>query len=273
MSVDLHTHTTESDGTWTPRQLVEEAAKLGLSTIAVTDHDTTAGLKAAHEHAPCGLEVIAGIELNAMAPDGVDAHILGLWIDPTYAPLQEQLVILREARIDRIGKILDLLSKLEIKLAYDDVVKFALKDVVSRSHIASALLEKGYVSSKQEAFQTLIGEGCPAYVRRYKLAPDKAVDLIHKAGGVSVLAHPGLMRNLEVLPTLVAAGLGGIEVIHPSHSTEQSQSFLNLANQLGLLPSGGSDCHGPGGKDRVYLGDYTIERDWLMALSRKHETM
>lgn len=269
--IDLHTHTTESDGTWTPRQLVEEAARLGLSTIAITDHDTTAGIKAAQEHAPCGLEVIAGIELNAMAPDGVDAHILGLWIDPDYAPLQKQLVILREARIERIAKMLTLLGKLGVKLAYEDVAKFALKDVVSRSHIASALLEKGYVSSKEEAFKTLIGEGCPAYVARYKLAPDKAVGLIHKAGGISVLAHPGLMRNLEVLPTLVSAGLVGLEVIHPSHSSAQRQSFLNLAKQLGLLPSGGSDCHGPGGKDQVYLGDYTISRDWLLNLSRKRE--
>lgn len=269
MSVDLHTHTTESDGTWTPKQLVQEAFSRGLSTIAVTDHDTTAGVKTAQMSAPEGFEIVAGIELNAVAPDGQETHILGLWIDPDYPPLQEQLDILRESRVDRIEKMLRKLRELGVSLSYSDVAKFSLRDVVSRSHVASALLEKGYVSSKQEAFERFIGQDAPGYVERYKLSPSKAVELIRSSGGVAVLAHPGLMRNLDVLPILVDAGLVGLEVIHPSHSPDQIPHFLALAEKFGLLPSGGSDCHGPGGKDQVFLGDYTIPTEWLARLAAR----
>ncbi|NMB02639.1 MAG: PHP domain-containing protein [Firmicutes bacterium] len=269
MLIDLHTHTTESDGTWTPEQLVEEAAARGLSVIAVTDHDTTAGVKAAQEHAPEGLAVVPGIELNAVGPDGEEVHIVGLWIDPDYTPLQDQLTVLREARIGRIEKMLKQLRELGFALDYEEVAKYAQRDVISRSHIASALLEKGYVSTKQEAFQTLIGQGCPAYVERYKLGPERAVELIRGAGGIAVLAHPGLMRNLDVIPTLVDSGLTGLEVIHSSHSPKQEEQFLSLAEELHLLPSGGSDCHGPGGKDHVFLGKYTIPVAWFNNLAAR----
>lgn len=269
MCVDLHVHTTESDGTWTPQEVVREAVQRGLKAIAITDHDTTAGIHAAQEQAPTGLTVIPGIEVNAAAPDGADIHILGLWIDPLNAALQEQLNTLRESRLERTEKILSLLGQLGISLTVDDVLKYAREDVVSRSHIASALLEKGVVASKAEAFQRLIGEGCPAYVPRYKVEPARAVDLILQAGGVPVLAHPGLLNNLDVLPLLVDAGLVGLEVIHPSHNEDQTRYYLTVADQYGLLPSGGSDCHGPGGKDQVYLGSYTIPEEWLHKLAAR----
>lgn len=269
MSVDLHTHTTESDGTWTPQELVRQAVERGLTTIAITDHDTTAGIEAAQSQAPPGLEVIPGIEINAAAPDGADVHILGLWIDPANAALQEQLDILRRSRIERTEKILALLRGLGVPISLDDVLQYAREEVVSRSHIASVLLEKGVVETKAEAFQHWIGEGCPAYVPRYKIEPARAVELIIQAGGVPVLAHPGLLPNLDVLPLLVEADLVGLEVIHPSHDQAQTAHYLELARRFDLLPSGGSDCHGPGGKDQIYLGSYTIPAQWLEDLAAR----
>jgi predicted metal-dependent phosphoesterase TrpH len=269
LSVDLHIHTTESDGTWTPQELVRQAVKRGLRTIAITDHDTTAGIYAAQANAPAELEVIPGIEINAAAPDGADVHIVGLWIDPENPVLQEQLRILRESRIERTERILSLLRSLGIPITLDDVLKYAREEVVSRSHIASVLLEKEVVSSKEEAFQSLIGEKGPAYVPRYKVEPDDAVELIIRAGGVPILAHPGLLANLDVLPILVAADLVGLEVVHPSHDEAETEFYLDLAHQYGLLPSGGSDCHGPGGKDEVYLGRYTIPEAWLRQLAAR----
>ena len=268
MLADLHLHTTESDGTWSPQQLVQEAAKRGLAAIAITDHDTTAGIGEALHHTPKSLRVIPGIELSAVSDSGEEVHVLGLWIDPSSAPLQEQLTVLRESRFGRIEEILERLHALGIHLNYDDVLKYAQKDVLSRSHIASALLEKGVVKSKQEAFTTLIGQGAPAYVERYKISPEGAVQLILAAQGVPILAHPGLLSNLGILPSMVEAGLIGLEVIHSSHTPDQVEFFCNVAAQRGLLPSGGSDCHGPGGKDQVYLGSYTIPLKWVEKLAQ-----
>ena len=269
MLADLHLHTTESDGTWRPEELVQEAMKVGLSAIAITDHDTTAGIEAALRSAPSNLEVIPGIELSSNAESGEEVHIVGLWIDPCDEALQTKLAVLREERMERVDKMLDRLRALGIVLEYDDVRKYAHKDVLSRSHVASALVEKGIVESKQEAFDRYIGYGKPAYVGRPKLSPRESVELVLNAGGVPVLAHPGLLEDLSLLPALVEAGLVGLEGIHHSHSPRQTEDFMQMAEHLGLLPSGGSDCHGPGGKEQVYIGRYTIPWHWLQALGTK----
>ncbi len=267
MLADLHLHTTESDGTWSPRELVREAAERGLAAIAITDHDTTAGIEEALLYAPENLQVIPGIELSAVSSTGEEVHVVGLWIDPSSPPLQEQLAILRESRLSRTEEILVRLQGMGINLSYDDVLKYAHKDVLSRSHIASALQEKGFVHSKQEAFATLIGQGAPAYVERYKISPEEAVGLILAAQGVPVLAHPGLLSDLQILPSMVEKGLVGLEIVHSSHTPEQEELFHELAIKWGLLLSGGSDCHGPGGKDQVYLGNYTIPLEWVDKLA------
>ncbi|NLJ80517.1 MAG: PHP domain-containing protein [Firmicutes bacterium] len=269
MLADLHLHTTESDGTWTPRQVVEEALRLKLAVIAITDHDTTAGLAEAKSSAGQSLEVIPGIELGASASSGDEVHILGYWINPGNPALQDQLKLLRESRIERARKILEKLHSLGVFLEYSQVLQYAQSDVVSRSHIASALLEENVVRSKQEAFTKYIGLGAPAYVGRFKFTPETAVKIILKSGGVPVLAHPGLLRNLEILPSLVQSGLVGLEVVHSSHNSQQTKYFRKLAAEWNLLPSGGSDCHGPGGKDRVFLGDYTIPVEWVRALAAR----
>lgn len=266
---DLHLHTTESDGTWSPKELVHEAAKRGIGIIAITDHDTTAGVAEAVEHAPGGLSVIPGIELSAVSENGQEVHVIGLWIDPGTKTLQEQLAIMREDRYSRTEKILERLASLGVRLDYEDVRKYAQKDVLSRSHIASAMLELGYVQNKQEAFTKYIGVGAPAYVERYKISPEEAVKLIIASKGVPILAHPGLLNNLDFLPQIVEAGLVGMEVVHSSHSTEQVEHFSKLADKWGLLPSGGSDCHGPGGKDLLYLGKFQIPSSWVKNLSMR----
>jgi len=268
---DLHLHTTESDGTWTPEELVREARGAGLAALAVTDHDTTAGIEAALKAARKDLQVIPGIELSAAGHNGEEVHIVGLWINPAYEPLQNKLTALRKERIARVEKILDRLDGLGIFLSEADVQEFSHRDVLSRSHIASAMVKKGIVQTKQEAFDAYIGQGAPAYVKRPKLTPEQAVELIRGAGGVPVLAHPGLLTDLNVLPSLLGAGLVGLEVIHYSHTEKQTQHFLEVAKELNLLPSGGSDCHGPGGKDHIYLGKYKIPWNWLEDLAQARD--
>ena len=263
MKADLHLHTTESDGTWTPSQIGVEAMKRGISVIAITDHDTTAGIEEAIRNAPKDLTVIPGIELSTNAETGEEVHILGYWINISKGTFQDQLTRFRESRIGRAHEIVAKLNQLGIELDYDDVQQYASRSVVSRSHIASALLEKGVVRTKSEAFAKWIGIGAPAYVPRYKIEPHTAVHMILDAGGVPVLAHPGLLTDLGIITDLIQHGLVGMEVVHSAHSPSQTEHFLNIANQLGLVPSGGSDCHGPGGKDQVFMGDFTIPLHWV----------
>lgn len=266
MIADLHVHTNESDGTWTPRQLVLEAARRSLAAVAITDHDTTAGIEEAKRYAPKTLKIIPGVELSCRTPEVANVHILGLWISE-YPPLEEQLAIMRQSRLTRMAEILDRLRSIGISISHEEVATFANKEVLSRSHAASALVARGIVGTKEEAFQRYLNEGAPAYASRYKLEPEEAVKLITGAGGIPVLAHPGLLKDLAVLPRLVDAGVVGLEVVHPSHSPSQTEFFRQLAREWGLLPSGGSDCHGPGSKDRVFLGDYTIPWKWVEALA------
>jgi predicted metal-dependent phosphoesterase TrpH len=264
---DLHLHTTESDGTWTPEELVRKALQVGLSAIAICDHDTTSGIKAATGVAPPELQVIPGIELSTSADKDDEVHILGLWINPHYEALQRKLADLRKERVSRVHMMIERLESLGFSLAYADVLKFAHEDVLSRSHIAAAMVEKGIVGSKHEAFDAYLGQGQPAYVKRHKLTLEEAVRLILEAGGVPILAHPGLLKDLTILPRLVQAGLVGMEVIHHSHTKEQTEFFRQMAKKNGLLPSGGSDCHGPGGKDEIYIGKYSVPWHWLEDLA------
>lgn len=266
---DLHLHTTESDGTWEPKELVKEAVSRGLSAIAITDHDTTAGVSEAISFAPKELTVIPGIELSSVAPDGEEVHILGLWININYPPLQELQKKLQADRFERIEKIITRLNELGYTLDHVDVKKHAHRDILSRSHVAAALVNKGYVATKQEAFDRFLGQEGQAYVERFKVTPEDAVRLILASGGVPVLAHPGLLRNLDIIPSIVEAGLVGIEVIHSTHSSEQTEDFLALAKQWNLLPAGGSDCHGPGGKDEIFIGRFNIPLEWVEVLASK----
>ncbi|HEX6970893.1 MAG TPA: PHP domain-containing protein [Limnochordia bacterium] len=251
---DLHLHTTASDGTWQPLPLVRAAKAAGLSAIAVTDHDTTASVRAVQEAGRrVGIEVLSGIELSLRAA-GQEVHILGYGIDPADAALGHRLSSLRERRQARADAILARLAAHGCPLDPDRVRQIAGRGSIGRPHIARALVERGYIPSIAAAFDEWLAEGRPAYVPRAAVEAEEGMAWIKEAGGVSVLAHPGLLKDEAVIPALVAAGLAGLEVYHPAHTPDMVVHFLRIAQAHDLLVTGGSDCHGPGGKDRVYLG-------------------
>ena len=259
-SIDLHAHTTASDGDQTPTQLVERAAALGLTALAVTDHDTTAGVAEALEAGKRrGIEVVPGIELSAEVSHG-QCHLLGFLIDPESRPLRNRLqevVENRERRNERI--VARMRDELGFDITLEEVEAVAGGLIVARPHFARVLVNKGYVGSMQEAFDVYLGKGARAYVERDRLTPEEAISLIHQAGGVAVLAHPNnLKRDPEgteaEIRALQAQGLDGIEARYNRHTPEENTRYLALAERLGLLTSGGSDFHGPSVKPDVLLG-------------------
>lgn len=226
---DLHVHTTYSDGTCTPVQLIAEAKRAGLGAIAVVDHDTVAGIPpslAAGEKN--GIEVIPGIELTA-EHEGAEIHILGYLIDYGHPALIRRLDSLKDNRIKRIYTIAEKLNDIGIPLAAQDVFDMASGGTVGRLHVARAMVKKGLVGSVYEAFQKYIGDKCPAYVCGFRFRPDEAIQLISQIGGIPVIAHPYALRRDELIPQFVEQGLRGIEVHYPEHS----QSMVNFYQKLG----------------------------------------
>ena len=258
--IDLHAHTTASDGDQSPSALVWWAKCVGLSAIAVTDHDTTEGVQEAQAAgAKYGIEVVAGIELSAEIPSPAQCHILGYFVDPNSDPLQSRLKWVRDARSNRNGRMADRIQAHGWDVTLADVEAIAGGDVVARPHFARVLLNKGYVSSMQEAFDLYLGRGGLFYEDRIRLQPEEAIALIHTAGGVAILAHPNnLKRDREAtdatIKELIDLGLDGIEARYNLHSPEDTEHYLALAQRLGILTSGGSDFHGPTVKERVFLG-------------------
>lgn len=266
MKADLHIHTTESDGTWAPSRIAQEAKDRGISVIAITDHDTVAAIGQAQDNAPPGVEVIPGIEISTSIGQSGEVHILGYWIRPDHTALKEYIQNMHSSRFERAQRIVHKLNQEGISITFDDVLKHTPREIVSRTHIAAALVQAGYVKTKAQAFDRWIGVGSPAYVPRPKMLPEEAIDLIIASGGVPVLAHPGLLHDLSLIKRLAEHRLIGLEVVHSTHSARKTAYFREVAQELGLLPSGGSDCHGPGGKDEFYLGNYTIPVEWVEAL-------
>jgi predicted metal-dependent phosphoesterase TrpH len=247
MRVDLHLHTTASDGQLSPAEMVRKAAELGLSVIAITDHDSVEGVEpalAAAEDLP-GLLVIPGVELSADISGG-EAHILGYFIDHHDRGLKRSLESLRNSRRERGRKIVAKLVQLNVDVDWQHVLDLAAGASVGRPHIAQAMLERGYISSLREAFTKYIGRDGPAYVERERLTPRQAVELVLRANGLPTLAHPADIEGLEsLIPLLKQAGLVGLESYYDGYS-KQTISWLNgLARVHGLIPCGGSDYHGP----------------------------
>lgn len=269
MRVDLHTHTTASDGLLSPAMLVEEAARLGVRVLAITDHDTTGGLQEALEVGNAlGVEVIPGVEINTDV-QGAEIHVLGYYIDYTSDWFQDALRHLRESRLDRAARMVARLATMGIQLDLQRVLALAHGGSIGRPHIARAMVEAGYISSPEEAFRLYIGRGGPAYVERERFSPEDAVRMILRAGGVPVLAHPGLSNRDGLLPDLIAAGLMGIEVYYPEHSPAQVQHYLNLARKFGLLTTGGTDYHGGDLAPRVQIGSVEVPLEVVEALKQK----
>ncbi len=246
--VDLHLHTTASDGRLTPTELVQLVARRGLKVVALTDHDSTEGLDEAFEAARAfpELTIIPGIELSTDVP-GAEIHILAYFIQYRDARLQETLQKFRVGRVERARRMVEKLRKLGVEIEWQRVQEIAGEGAVGRPHIALAMVEKGYISQTHEAFDRYIGRNGPAYVEREKLTHQEAVSLIKQWGGVAVLAHPAWVSNLnDTLEELKAVGLVGMEVFYAQYSPETIQELADIAKRHGLLPCGGSDYHALG---------------------------
>ncbi len=243
--IDLHSHTTASDGQHSPDELLALAASAGVTVLAVTDHDTVAGLAAAKEAAQSrGLELVPGIELSAFVL-GREAHILGHFLrpeDPDIARFADKLRIEREQRMQQM---VEKMRKLGFPVRMEDVYAIADKAHLGRPHLARVLVEKGWCVDTKEAFDRFLGDGRPAWVDRYRLDGADAIQLIRNAGGTATLAHPGTskMNRMEV-ETLAKAGLAGLEVFHSDHNPSIRDKYLALAKEFDLVPTAGSDFHG-----------------------------
>lgn len=259
--VDLHAHTTASDGAVGPAAAVEAAHAAGLAALAITDHDTLAGIpEAARRASELGLRLVAGVELSVHQGDG-EVHLLGLHIRDVER-LQDELERFRALRADRARAIVTRLQALGVPVAMDRVLAIAGGGAIGRPHIARALMEGGWVHDRREAFDRYLGTGRPAYVEKERLEVAAGVALIHDAGGIAVLAHPGPEGRRERLESLAALGLDGVEVRHPSHNAEDVKRLGALAEYLALVPSGGSDWHGAMAGGRV-LGAMQVPAEWL----------
>lgn len=270
MSVDLHTHTTISDGALPPEELVALAAARGLSAIAITDHDANEGVAPARAAAPAGLEVIAGAELSCRI-DGREAHILGYGIDPGNETLRAALARFARDRDQRAREMVERLNSLGVAMDFGEVARVSGEGTIARPHVARALLDRGDVETMDEAFARFLGRHAPAFVDKPRLDPAEACALIKGAGGVASLAHPGTFRRDDLIPVLEEAGMEGLEVRHTMHSTAQVRHYEKMARTMNLLPTGGSDFHGtPGHSGR--LGSPEIPETWLEALLERCRT-
>jgi 3',5'-nucleoside bisphosphate phosphatase len=244
--VDLHIHTTASDGKFSPEEIVRKASEIGLAYIAITDHDSIYGVNPAREAAVRfpGVTVIGGVEINTDIPSG-ELHVLGYLFDPEGDELKTVLERLRNSRVERAKKMVHKLGMLGINIEFERVKELAGTGSIGRPHVAQAMLEKDYVTSFREAFNKYISRGCPAYVERDKITPIEATQLILRAGGIPVMAHPFTFDNPEkLINQCKAAGLIGLEVYYGSYSSDQVQQLLQLSNKYNLIPTGGSDFHG-----------------------------
>jgi len=242
---DLHTHTSASDGLLSPAELVRRAAERGIQVIAVTDHDTVEGLPPAAEAARAsGMQFLAGIELSVTL-EGEEIHLLAYDFEPTHAELQQHLHAMQEARRDRAWTIIDRLRSLGVDAA-DDRLQADVKSstAVGRPHVAAALVRTGHVNTPGEAFEQYLGKGRPGYVAKPAFTAETALNLVHDAGGVGVLAHPGHWTSGTQIRQLVDLGLDGLETCHPSHDDSLQGYYERLAGGYDVLKTGGSDYHG-----------------------------
>ncbi len=258
MAVDLHIHSTMSDGTLTPDQIVRVAQQKNLTAIAITDHDALAGVAPAIQAAEGStLQVLPAVEISTEY-HSAEVHILGYFIDTQAPNLLEKLKKIRAARRDRARRIAQKLTDLGLAITYEQIAAEAGEGSIGRPHVAATLVKAGYVQTSQEAFSRYLIPGRPAYVPRYRLKPSAAIQEIIQAGGLAVLAHPGIDNAQQYVDELMQYGLGGLEAYHTNHSPARTRQFLQLAQRLGLLITGGTDSHGPGGTMPVEIGSVAV---------------
>ena len=241
---DLHLHTQFSDGTFTPEELAGHGARLGFAVMALTDHDTVEGCaRMAAACAAAGIEFIVGAELTAEHHD-TELHVLGYFLDPQNQKLLAEIAKFQAVRQNRIREMVARINEMGVPLEADSVFALANCKSPGRPHVARALVKAGLVSNLDEAFERFLKKNRHAWVPKKKISALEAIELVHQAGGLAVMAHPGLNRTDEIIPALVDAGLDGIECFHTKHSTTMSERYLEIAEKFNLLVTGGSDCHG-----------------------------
>ncbi|MCG8400967.1 MAG: PHP domain-containing protein [Firmicutes bacterium] len=258
MLADLHVHTNASDGTSSPAEVVRMAARAGLRAIAITDHDTMDGVPAAlAEAGRYEIDVLGGVELST-EQDGLEVHVLGYCIDPAKTTFQEYLDAFKNARFARAEKMVHKLRQLGVNISFDSVLELAGTGSVGRPHIARALLNEGKINKLTEAFDKYIGFGKAAYVPRLKFRPEEMIRAVIEAGGVPVLAHPGITCGDDLIRFLIRNGLQGVEVCHPKHAPDIEEHYRSLCRSYGLIATGGSDYHGAGVTGHGNLGDAVV---------------
>ena len=259
--VDLHMHSTASDGSRSPAEVVAAAVAAGVRAIALTDHDTVAGVAPARDAASdAGLQVVAGVELSAYQGDD-ETHLLGLHLSDVEG-MDRALEAFRDARRDRGVRMVQLLNAIGVKISFDDVLDMAGGGAIGRPHVARALVEHGWARDLRDAFDKYLGQGRPAYLDKRRLSLRDAIAMVHSCGGIAVLAHPGGEGTLARLTALREQGLDGVEVLHPGHSSEDRKRLLAVAQHLDLVPSGGSDSHGAPEGSRA-IGAMRVPGEWL----------
>jgi predicted metal-dependent phosphoesterase TrpH len=272
MFADLHLHTHFSDGTYTPLELAVHARSHGLAAVALTDHDTIDGCdqmaRACEEQR---LEFITGTELTAEA-EGNEIHLLGYLIDTTNPALLREMAQFQSVRQERIREMVSRLNRINIPLRAEAVFALASCQSPGRPHVGRALVQAGYCEDMDEAFERFLKKHRPAWVPKFKISAQRAIELIHGAGGIAVLAHPGLNRNDGIIPRLISDGLDGLECYHTKHSPSASEHYAQLAAQNKLLITGGSDCHGLN-KGQPLIGSVKLPYQHVQALKDKAASM
>ncbi|MGH7993721.1 MAG: PHP domain-containing protein [Limisphaerales bacterium] len=268
---DLHLHTYFSDGTFSPEELVGHGHRLGFAALALTDHDSVEGcarMAAACEAA--GIDFIPGTELTAEHND-TEIHLLGYLVDTQNEKLLSEIAKFQAVRQNRIHEMVALINRLNVPLKVESVFALANCKSPGRPHVARAMVKAGLVGSLDEAFERFLKKNRPAWVPKAKMSALEAIELVHQAGGLAVMAHPGLNRTDDVIPVLVEAGLDGIECFHTKHSTITSERYLEMADKYHLLITGGSDCHGFS-KGKPLIGNVKLPYEHVEKLKSKVES-
>jgi len=268
---DLHIHTSASDGTNSPREVVRLAAAARLDVVAITDHDTVDGIPdAVHAGSDYDVTVIPGVEVSTSFGDE-EVHVLGYYVDPNDRDLRARLQVLNESRLRRAEKIVRRLNQLGLAITIEEVVAQAGDGSVGRPHVARALVTRGYVPSIAAAFDHFLTSGRPAYVPRMKVAPEEAIDLLHGAGAAVSLAHPGLITQAQLVTELLRFDFDAVEIRHSEHSRECEYCLWCRAREADLALTGGSDWHGKGFASREKLGRIRVPLSWVTRLRRTRD--
>jgi 3',5'-nucleoside bisphosphate phosphatase len=268
MFADLHLHTNFSDGTYSPEELAAQAARFHFKGIALTDHDTVEGCtRMALACEQNGIEFIPAAELTAEI-QGTEVHLLGYYLDTANPELLTRLAECQQVRQERIRQMVGRINEMGIPLAVEDVFDLANCRSPGRPHVARALWQRELCGSIDEAFERYLKKGRPAWAPKFKMSTQQAIELIHRAGGLAVMAHPGLTRADELIPELASQGLDGLECFHTKHTQTMSQNYASLAARLNLLITGGSDCHGTS-KGKPLIGTIKLPYHYVEKLKTR----